>query len=323
MRSLAAMGVMAASLFACTPHDVVRSRNGELYVERFISARAYEAFVRGRIAEERGRADEAIEAYRTSVDADPDNTLAKHRLAGLLCTRDASEADALFDDAKRRGDDGAALRLGEGRCHLARRELERAARDGFEALVAAPEDPDVVAAVVRLWRDAGQNELGALLEREAVLAGMRSPAGVTDPSNPLPPAPAPETLDAVDSALLRGDLPLARRLATGARITPAELALRAAAFDRLDIAREQALLVARADPDDANAAVARIAAEGPTLENLRALRTTDRKTLSPLGALTLDDILRRETWISIDLAIAKPTAIQDRATASLRSRFRP
>jgi tetratricopeptide (TPR) repeat protein len=63
-------------------------------------------------------------------------------------------------------------------------------------------------------------------------------------------------LEAVDAALAEGDLKLARKLGRRAHISPAEIAVRAAANAHIPLAREQAELVLGADPSDTSARIA-------------------------------------------------------------------
>jgi tetratricopeptide (TPR) repeat protein len=285
-------GVLLVGVLACTPREVVRSIDGELYVDRFIGPRAYEAFVRARIAEESGRLGEAIDAYRAAIDSDPDNALAKVHLAELLCQRAASDADALYSSLYDAGERSAAYFLSRARCSVLRDDRVAARDFAFEALIASPRDPDTVTAVGSIWREVGSRDAASSLDREAKL----------DAIGPLPKpfsSKLPSTTHAsrvaladIDRALFEDDLAKARSLAVSARVSPSSLALRAYAFGKDALAHEQANLVNQANPKDADAVVALLATSNSD-GAIVALARVDPRTLSPLGALVLSDVLRR------------------------------
>jgi Tfp pilus assembly protein PilF len=113
---------------------------------------------------------------------------------------------------------------------------------------------------------------------------------------------ARSSLMAIDAALAAGDLPQARRLGRRARILPSELAVRAAALGRADVARAQAELVLGADPSESSARIAlAVAADLGRDAALLERALTDFPTASgpplpqpsPLARLLFAELLER------------------------------
>jgi len=275
----------------------VRSAGGEIYVGRFISARAYEAYARGALFEAEGRADAAITSFREAADFDAKGPEPWTRLGALLCRKKSGEADGAFDAARDADATFAPLHRELARCHLARKELSLALEESALAIILDPSDDDAWVVHVDALLANGQNEqaerelvarallpaaseplmkrLAAIgraskkpgLERLARCAASDTLGAACQAANKSSPRPGERTdtptLAEVDNAIERGDLRLARRVAMRAKLNQGELALRAAALGRFDIAKEQASLVALADPTSVEGRVALLISASP------------------------------------------------------------
>jgi tetratricopeptide (TPR) repeat protein len=133
------------------------------------------------------------------------------------------------------------------------------------------------------------------------------------PDHPAAQLPELAPLAAIDRALVAGDLAEARRRALKQRLPGAEVALRAVALGLSSLAREQAELVLGADPADASARIALLAAADlrGDMEALGLLmRTMPRRSASPspLARWLFAEVLRRRVGAEAALAWLGPTA---------------
>lgn len=286
--------LLAVGLSGCTSRVVVRSAGGELYAGRFISARAYEAYARGALLEAEGRTDAAILSFREAADLDADGPEPWTRLGALLCRKKSDEAGDAFDEAARADATFGPLHREIARCHLARKELPDALRESELAMILDPDDDDAALVHIDALLASGENDQA---ERELVAGALRpAPAGALlnrlaafgraakkpalerlarcsggncqheqpgPPGSPRDRGEAPSAAD-VDSALEAGDLKGARRVALRAKMNQGTLALRAAALGRFQLAREQASLVALAEPTSIEARIALLASVRPS-----------------------------------------------------------
>lgn len=270
-------------LGGCSTPTVVRSAGGQIYRGRFIQARAYEAYAQGALAEADGRFGDAARSYRIAAESDERGPDAWARLGAVLCKKgDLDEAREAFDRAIGSDATSAAAYRERGRCALARGDEQRALDDLGLAVILDPEDEATVLLMVDALEKEGRAESASRLLVSQVLAGRATAAIVTRLSrmaserkdralariadeararsvagavDALPPPDKPTRAD-VDVALLRGDLPRARRVALRARVGQGELALRALALGLDRLAADQASLVLDADPRDPSAAIA-------------------------------------------------------------------
>jgi hypothetical protein len=286
--------LLAFGLAGCTTRVVVRSAGGDLYAGRFISARAYEAYARGALLEAEGRTDAAILSFREAADLDADGPEPWTRLGALLCRQKSDEAGDAFDRAARADATFGPLHREIARCHLARKELPNALRESELAMILDPDDDEAALIHIDALLASGENERAerelvagalapapsqALLNRLAAFGRAAKKPGLErlarcsagDCRRDAPGAPAgprdrgetPSLAD-VDSALEQGDLKRARRVALRAKMNQGTLALRAAALGRFQLAREQASLVALAEPTSIEARIALLASVRPT-----------------------------------------------------------
>lgn len=323
----ACLGALMLSAVACEPRTVARSASGEVYQGRYIPARAYEAYARGVLFESEGKLADAAEAFRAATELDAEGPEPWTRLGAVQCKRgQAASAEDAFEHATKRGADYAPLRRERGRCALARGDVALALAELRLAEILDPDDVDaagLLADALAASKDDASlvrylvahvlqpRPPDSLIERLEELAAKRKDARLArlaegarldhrhrDMALPiLEPAVA---LARVDDALMAGDLVKARRLSLRARLSAGELSLRAAALGKLDLAREQALLVSDADPEDASSRVALLVlgdvGAQPALLAEAARRGRDAPgtpALSPLGRLLLAETLRR------------------------------
>lgn len=321
----------------CTEPVVARSAGGHVYGGRFINARAYEAYARGALEEAEGRYDDAARSFRTAVESDEEGPEPWTRLGAVLCHQgDLIAATDAFEQAVSVDATFAGAHREWARCLLAKRQPKDALLQAELAFLLAPDDASTVDIYVEALDAANQQMVAARLlvarlleqrprradaERLAKLRGVLEDELLGPFARALLEATAPEVgqrvdLEAkpsvpdrgsMDAALSRGDLAGARRMATRAKVSQGEIALRAAAMGRLSEAREQAELVLGADPADVNAAVALLAAtdeRDPIALGRAANMLRDaRGRLGPLARLLFSELLLRHAGKEAALAL--------------------
>ncbi|AKT39905.1 tetratricopeptide repeat protein [Chondromyces crocatus] len=279
-----AIGVAGALVaVGCAAPTVTRSIGGELIEGRFISPYAYTLYAIGANAEARGEFSEALEAFSRAERADAGSAEIWTRIGALRC-RLGGDAEAAFEKAM--GRDARYEPLWRERARCAREGGRFAQALGFaeQAVALDPDQEEAWLLLVELLEKQGRGDearralrgwtvrhprsvtgwvaLSELARRqgdevEATLAARRaaalSPRHAGGFAQELPGF-AP--LLQVDAALERGDLEEARRCARKARLSPAELSVRAAALGRTAEAHAQAELVLGADPASGSARIA-------------------------------------------------------------------
>lgn len=310
----------------CTEPVVVRSAGGQVYVGRFINARAYEAYARGALEEAEGRYDDAVRSFRSAAEDDDDGPEPWTRLGAVLCHKgELSAATDAFEKAVAVDATFAGAHREWARCLLAQHQDKRAVLEAELAFLLAPDDDETVAVYVDALDAAGQpmvaarllvarllaerphraeaerlSKLRGVMEDEmlgpfarALLQATQSDSGARD----LDTKPVPPDRRMLDLALERGDLAGARRMATRAKVSQGEIALRATAMGRLSDAREQAELVLGADPTDVSAAIALLAATDDrdpiALARAAGMLRDGRGKLLPLARLLFAEVLLR------------------------------
>ncbi|WP_437283080.1 hypothetical protein WME90_21635 [Sorangium sp. So ce375] len=281
LASLAAL----MSIAGCAAPRVARSIDGQIIEGRPIAAYAYALYAIGAEAEARGDLATALEAYELAERGDPDSADIWTRVGSVRCRLGRGEAaDAAFERARAIEADYEPAYREQARCDLAAGRLEAALRRIDRAILLDPEGDDGALLRAEILRRLGRTDdarlaLRALVVRRprsteawraqhavAVEAGDRAAADqaarrLRELAAPGAAAlgrrlPSGGRLAEVDEALVLGELRRARRLARDADLTPAEVAVRAAALGRVGEAREQAELVSAADPASASALVA-------------------------------------------------------------------
>ncbi len=274
------LACLALAGTGCSKPSVVRSAGGETYVGRFIGARAYEAYARGALFEAEGKTDAAISAFREAAELDADGPEPWTRLGALLCDRDLDAASSAFDHGKSADPSFGPLRREIARCHLRAGRKAEALREAELAAILDPDDEESALTLVDALEANGKHVEALRLLVAHHVAGapsavlrerLRARAAKSNDralerlarepaarGASFPPRDKP-TLAAVDGALLEGDLGGARKLALRVKLTPGDLALRAAALGRFDLALEQGTLVFDADPESQSAWLAVLA----------------------------------------------------------------
>ena len=88
----AALLVAASWLAGCAAHSsVARLVDGKPITTRFVDAEAYDAFLRGALAESSGHDGEALEAYETAASADETAPDIWTRIGALECRRSPAD----------------------------------------------------------------------------------------------------------------------------------------------------------------------------------------------------------------------------------------
>lgn len=288
-RAVIALGACAASS-ACGAgrYEVVRLVDGEQVPGTFVSEQAYADFTRGAVLEASGDAAGALQSYAAALENDSESAELWTRLGLLKCRLRQPEFEAAFDTAEHLDPSYEPLWRARAECLLERGNPEQAL--GF-ALRAASEDPlrlETSILVAKLYAHANR-----VAEAQRWLDGLialhpRSPAAqraLRDQARArgdearvkqadaalarLEPSvheadtralPEPISVDELDRRLVGAALDRARELSLGARVAPGELAVRAAALGRLDLASEQAGWLLAADPTDGDAWIAALVA---------------------------------------------------------------
>ncbi|WP_437978995.1 tetratricopeptide repeat protein [Sorangium sp. So ce295] len=285
--ALAALMALTAStsIAGCAAPRVARSIDGQIIEGRTIAAHAYALYAIGAEAEARGDLATALEAYELAEDGDPDSADIWTRIGSVRCRLGRGEAaGAAFERARAIEPDYEPAYREQARCDLSAGRLETALGRIDRAIVLDPDRDDGALLRAEILRRLGRTDdarlaLRALVVRRpwsteawralhaaAVEAGDHAVAEqaarrlreLAAPGAAVlgRPTPSGGQLAEVDEALVLGELRRARRLARDAELTPAEVAVRAAALGRLGEAREQAELVSAADPASAEALVA-------------------------------------------------------------------
>lgn len=235
-----------AVLSSCSSSGAIQRKRGNLVEPgRRIPPAAYAWYQRGLFDELNGDRAAAAVDFQETVKLDPKSGSAWAALGRTQCHSSAATAYESFSRGLT-----AAIRLGpiyleRGSCRLLNRGKENGAlalEDGRRALQLEPDNPAVSTLIASALRALQRPEEAVRVERAAkIRKDLR-----------LPPL-APDDLREVDRALQQGDLKRAQSLAQ-TLLSPGELAVRALAWGKTELAREQARLVNQAAPNDANAA---------------------------------------------------------------------
>jgi tetratricopeptide (TPR) repeat protein len=326
----------AIALAGCAEPTVTRIVDGRPEEGRFISGAAYALYARGAAAEAAGNLGSAVRAFEVAASEDPQSPEIWTRLGQLHCRAGAGgglplRAAEAFSRAAAADPAYAPLYRERARCLLRFGDSSGALADAERALTLDPGDLDTAlvraGALERAGRDddarralrsvtarhptasEAWRQLRELAARtgDAALArecAERIAALATEPAAVLPEL---SPLAAIDRALVAGDLADARRRALKQRLPSAEVALRAVALGRSALAREQAELVLGADPADASARIALVAAadlRGDVAAVDALMRSMPRRSTTPsaLARWLFAEVLRRR--VSPEAALA-------------------
>jgi Tfp pilus assembly protein PilF len=332
---------------------------------RFIPYEAYARYGRAAEAEARGDLDLALALYTRAADADPDSAEIWTRLGAVRCAivGKRKPAEDAFERAEEIDSAYEPLWRERARCAAADGRLREALGYADQALALDPDRDEVVLLYASLLERTGRVEeaerlLAALViqrpssvpgwlaryelalrrgdrvgaERAARELRVRAPrlsARIAQEQ------PIFSPLAEVDAAIVKGDLAAARSSARHAHLPAAELAVRAAALGRAELARAQAELILGADPASSSARVAlAVAADLAGDAALLATALDDAQAgvpaqPSPLARLLFAELLHRRAgrdaaraFLGPDDAKEATDAPADPLLAAVRKRVR-
>lgn len=270
------------------PSSVTRVVDGRERTGRYLAPEAYAAYMKGAYHEAHGELKEARKAYSEAYAADSEGPEIPTRLAAVAChLRVEGAPEALAKIANDNPRYAPAWREA-ARCHLSRRQPRRALVEARRAATLSPEVRESTELVTRSYEAVGQPAEARRWQSAWLLA---HPDGSVASETASPG-------DELRRALDRGDLDAAQNLAQAADVTSGELAALAVNRGRLHAAIEQADLVLGAEPDNADAWIARVAA-ADLRGDLAALRRvleappTYAAPLNPASARLLGEVIGR------------------------------
>ncbi len=327
--SATAAAVMLAALSACGcmgRDRVVRVVDGQQVEGRYVEAEAYDAFVRGTIAEEDGDLATAAQWYVRAYEIDPDGVDPLARLGYVLCAIEPEQpahADKVFAKALEIDPGLAVTWARRARCLLRRGQASEAVRDAREAVSRDPNDAEAIATLADALHDAGRGDEAARVldawvlwsrgSRQAwravgELAARRGDVQRLGQARQhlVRDAPPHDTiarvrpsassiLQQIDEQIVRGNLAAARSEALAAGMASSIVAVRACALGMWTAARQEATVRLAADPGDVDALAVLIALPGGA-GSIRGWQTTmasGSRPVSPLAALLVADALKR------------------------------
>jgi len=322
--SLILLALASSSGCALSQGSVTRVADGVEHDGRPVSDDAYAYYARGVAFEAKGDARSALSAYRAALQEDPDSAELHARVGSTECGQSLAPGDSAARSAK--ASFARALELDPTSSRAWSLSARCAARGSRlrEALDAARNavrfDPNSVASsllvveyaealgdvpTARAWLDG--LVASAPTSREALHAFEAFAKRHADAGRQLYAQRLLEKLDAdanpdanraLRAALARADLRAARGAAVQLRMPAAELALRAARESGPSVASEQAELVLAADPNDADAWIAALAAadlgrDRAAVERLLNEIPVAASTPKPLALELLSELLAR------------------------------
>jgi Tfp pilus assembly protein PilF len=297
-------------------YEVVRKVHGREVVGPAIGMAAYEAYLRGAIAEAQKAFPQAEQSYKRAFQEHPSAEILV-RIAAVQCQQGSPSTPSTFHRAEVEEPTYSLVYYEQAVCLDKQNKTKEAKVKLVQALSLEPDNvkyalffvdlleklnqlpeadqwllnlevlyPNSKAVHEKLVRHARTyKQVGRLLRLQ--LAGIHPQTKESYP------------LQAVDDALLRSDLEQARSLAIKAHLNSGTLALRAAALGAYQPALEQADLVLAADPNNTDARVA-LLVSADVLAHLAGIQqgTTFRfakpEPLSPMAGLLLSEMLLRK-----------------------------
>jgi tetratricopeptide (TPR) repeat protein len=353
----------------CSEPGVVRVIEGRNVAGRFIDDRAYALYAQASEAEARGEFAHALAAYEAAADLDGRSAEIWTRIGAVRCAyKMGAESEDAFERAESRDASYEPLWHERARCELAQRRLDSALRYANRALALDPDRDETVllhASIVEKLgrtRDAKLELVALTVRRPTSIPGWLALEAFAARNRDADAARAAEGVRQVapraaaqieerrkdggaalvaelDQALSAGDLSKAKRSAIRARVSSSDVALRAAALGRTELAREQAELVLGADPSNTNARIALAVAcdlrgDGDGVRRAMTWSTPGaREALappSPLGRLLLAEVVARRVsadaarvWLGpiAEQASADPDALVRSVEQRLRARL--
>lgn len=336
-----------ASLFA---EPVERRVHGRVIDGRFIDDEAYAQFLSAALAEASGDLEGAERAYRRAAESDKESAEIWARIGAVRCVQYGIEGSReAFERAQRIDPTFASLPFERAWCLANHGDIQAASTFASQAVSLDPTRLDACLLYARLAELRGETETAArwleglwardpsqrpLLEAIDLFAlhhdrpSLRARAQERLLSLDARSSPT-ASLAQLDALLLTDALDDARALASRLRITPAALALRAAALGKGSLAQEQAEHVLAADASSADARIASLVAADLRQDKQAfraALSATPARSSqpSPLGRLLLAELLARHgahPSLAIDEFSSPPASEDDPLLARVRARM--
>jgi tetratricopeptide (TPR) repeat protein len=296
--------LLCASLVACFEGEepVIRVSRGVPYEGRFISPEAYAAYARGAEWEAQGDLPRALDAYRKAHALDGESAEIWARIGRMQCllatpAAGVEAARVAFQKALTLDGDCPSAFYERALCAERRSNLADALADARHAVDGKPDDEAANLLVARLLLALGQPaQARAWLESFRAFSPTRAGTRALDDLR----RGSTARLDPVVERLNAGDDAGALHAAARETLRPSALALLAARHGRAQLARAQAELELDADPSNADAWVAALAAcdmlgdAACFSERIEQLRSPTLE-LSPLASTLLAELLVRRT----------------------------
>ncbi|MBI4706002.1 MAG: tetratricopeptide repeat protein [Deltaproteobacteria bacterium] len=321
--SLSLLVAGAVLLAGCPAPEVVRVFDGQQVAGRFIPAEAYAEYARGAEAEARGSDREALAAFLAAAESDEHGAELWARVGAVRCRLRDAEAEEAFARAESLDPGYAPLWHERGLCAERWGRMGDACSALDRALSLDPDREETTIAYARALDRHGEaaaagrflralvvrspgsaaawSALAELSERrheDAWARHARLRLAVLEARRSGRRAAEGAAWDAVEAALLAGDLGGAREQAKRRRLSARQLAPRAIALGRPAVAAEHASLLLEADPADSDARVTLAAAasllgEPDRARSLMQSLPDDAAELSPAGRALLGELLVR------------------------------
>lgn len=312
-----------------------RTVGGRIVRHRLISVEAYAAYARGAVAEGDGDLQLAFKEYAEASESDATGVQPWTRKGAVACRLALfKEADAAFARAESNDASFPLLWVERARCAMDRDRLDEADVMSARALDAEPDDDDASLVRAEVLTRRGHREeavtllLGLALRREsarALEALLHAAIAASDDdarrfaerrlARLRADVEGPETtvLVRVDHLIGREDEAGAALLGRRIGLNRSDIAVRAAALGRFEFARSIAEPILLADPRDADAAIAALAA-AESLDRaalgriLDALAGRRMRAPSRLATLLLAELARREGGVDAGAVVLSATA---------------
>ena len=285
----ALMGCALGALSACSSAQSVPRRNGDMIeMGRHIPPQAYAWYARGIHFEQTGHLREAEFAYQAAIDLDRQSGSAWASLVRVRCQNNDKKALEAAAQGLSQSLRHAPIFTERARCLLstwekklpqpkATRLVQQALSDAQAAVALEPNDMPANQLTVEIYRALSQD---AQADKWTRAYGLFTGSSLFEETTQAPP---------VDELLAQGRLREARIQAAGL-IAPGELAVRALALNRPQVALEQAQMILRASPQDADANLVLLVSE----ENTNAFQASQvHGQLSPIGMVVFLSHLKR------------------------------
>jgi tetratricopeptide (TPR) repeat protein len=314
---------------ACAGHptNVARVVDAKVSEGRFVSHVSYAAYARAAQLEAEGDLVGAEAAYQEALRYDPQSPQIWTRLGAVRCASRPQDASAAFETSLRIDPDYAPLWYEQARCYLQRDNPSAALEAVQRAMKLDPEHVEtsqlMAEVLVALKRpEDAQRYLNALAARYPELSVAGRARSHQDTEQPETEERSSEraatqgaqrsTLQALDQALLAGDMKSARQHGLELDLSLSEIAARAILLGRALSALEQAREVSAADPENAAAWVIQLAASDLTRNEaaFESILATPPSTPEPLGSgsrLLFAELLKRRVSAQAARAFLKAT----------------